>query len=256
MSKRIVFEHICEIDSTNAELSRRILSGSLIAPLCLSADTQTSGRGRRGRSWLNTDGALMMSIAYDTAGIASEKLPLISFAAALGVHDAVSKHISCIAIKWPNDIVCTDGDCIEKLCGILCELVFAPHGAAFAVIGIGINVNSKSLPKELMMPATSMLLKLHAVTDVELLKKQIALSVLERLKGLKTDFENTISEYSLRCITLNRAVIASSIDGRIVAEGVARCVLSDGRLVIETTAGEICVDAADVSIRTSGRSTE
>lgn len=251
MSEAILFEHIGEIDSTNAELSRRIAAQTLAsAPVCLSADIQTSGRGRRGRSWLNTDGAIMMSLACDTSGIASENLPLISIAAALGVHDAISKLLAHTAVKWPNDVVCTDQGYLEKLCGILCELVFAPSGAAFAVIGIGINANCETLPKMLMMPAASLRIKLGKSVDTEALKRQIASAVLDRLSLLRCDPQTLVCEYSRRCATLGNSVAATDLTGKTVCEGTARRILSDGRLVIETENGEIIVDAADVSIRT------
>lgn len=251
MSEAILFEHIGEIDSTNAELSRRITAQRLTsAPICLSADIQTSGRGRRGRSWLNTDGSIMMSLACDTSGIASESLPLISLAAALGVHDTVSKILEYTAVKWPNDIVCTDKGFHEKLCGILCELVFAPSGSSFAVIGIGINANCNTLPKELMMPAASLRIKLEKSVDIELLKRQIASAVLDRIYLLKYDPQELVREYSRRCATLGSFVAATDLMGKTVCEGTARRILSDGRLVIETDAGEAVVDAADVSIRT------
>lgn len=247
----IVFEHLREIDSTNAELSRRIVANAFSVPICLSADMQTCGRGRRGRSWLNTDGALMMSIACDISAIAREYLPIVSIASALGVHDAVSLYLKECAIKWPNDIVCTDGDLFEKLCGILCELVFTPSGDPFAVIGIGINVNCETLPQGLMMPASSVRMKLGRCIDTEALKFRIAHSVLDRLIDLKRDPKALILEYSRRCATIGKYVLATDLAGNIVAEGTAMRILDDGRLVIETEVGEVCVDAADVSIRTS-----
>ncbi|MBR5947915.1 MAG: biotin--[Clostridia bacterium] len=248
MSESIFFEHIPVIDSTNAELSRRIAAGRLMSPICLSSDIQTAGRGRRGRSWLNTDGALMLSLCLEAGEVPTKSLPLISLAAALGVHDAVSRHLPCCAVKWPNDIVCAEGCEIEKLCGILCELVCAPNGQRFAVIGMGLNVNCKEIPDGLRMPASSMHIKLGIDTDIELLKKVIADSVLARYDGLKNDPAHILTEYSKRCITLNRFVEATDLEGTTVAKGFAKRILSDGRLLIEADEGGAAVDAADVSI--------
>jgi BirA family biotin operon repressor/biotin-[acetyl-CoA-carboxylase] ligase len=45
-----------------------------------------------------------------------------------------------VAIKWPNDIVISG----KKVCGILCEM-----RAGITAVGLGINVNQDSWPKEL-----------------------------------------------------------------------------------------------------------
>ncbi len=268
-SPELGFEHRHELDSTNAELARRISAGKLASPLCLSADIQTRGRGRRGRVWLNTEGALMMSICFPAAWASGEELPLISPAAALGVHDAVSAYLPRCAIKWPNDIVSVSAPAalhggaletaqerassayseVKKLCGILCELVAAPTGEAFAVIGIGINANCTALPSGLLQPATSLELELGRRVDIEELKRQTALAVMGRLEELKMCPEAVLSEYSRRCFTLGKSVAAFALSGEKTAEGTAKRIESDGRLVIETPRGEVFVSAADVSVR-------
>ena len=251
----IVFEHIPLIDSTNAELSRRISAGAIRGVVCLSANEQTAGRGRRGRSWLNTDGALMMSICRDVSSFAPNDLPLISIASALGVHDALSELLPCCVIKWPNDIICIDSAAPEKLCGILSELVFSPNSIPFAVIGIGLNANCAAVPSGLLMNASSLKIKLGRDVDTEILKKRIASAVLGRLKEVSCGI-SPIDEYSRRCATLGSLCCASDLSGRIVAEGIASRLLSDGRLVISAaetdgSVRETIIDASDVSIRKS-----
>ena len=64
-------ETVHETDSTNAELKRRAANGVLKDGTVLIAERQTGGRGRRGRKWENTSGALLMSIACDAEDIAA-----------------------------------------------------------------------------------------------------------------------------------------------------------------------------------------
>lgn len=250
MTNELVFEHVEEISSTNDELKSRIKEGLLASPFCLSAQRQTCGRGRRGRSWLNTDGALMMSIAYPVESTDSEKMSLIGVAAALGVHDALSEQLENCFIKWPNDMVCRSGGAIKKLCGILSEIVSTPSGELFIVIGIGVNANCDCLPCGLMQPATSIRLELGKRIDTETLKRRIAECVLRRLNE-REDFPNRqLEEYSARCATLNSFVSAKDLDGNTVVEGIAKRVLPDGRLlVIDCDSREVILDSSDVSIR-------
>ena len=135
-------ETVHETDSTNAELKRRAANGVLKDGTVLIAERQTRGRGRRGRKWENTSGALLMSIACDAEDIAAEDIPLVTLAAALGVLDSLGLLLSSkkrskadaadVRIKWPNDILFRQ----KKLCGILAELV--KNGTrTMTVIGIG-----------------------------------------------------------------------------------------------------------------------
>ena len=48
-------------------------------------------------------------------------------------------------IKWPNDIVINK----KKVCGILTEMTTEMMYVNYVVIGVGINVNQQSFPKEI-----------------------------------------------------------------------------------------------------------
>ena len=249
---QLLFEHASVTDSTNAELARRIVSGALHAPFCLSADEQTAGRGRRGRSWLNTEGALMMSLCVPLDGIACELWPLLGFSAALGVHSAASEFLCNTFIKWPNDVVVINNGEQRKLCGILSELVHDPSGAPYAVIGIGLNVNCISVPGGLLQPATSLRIELGYELDIEALRSRIAYGVFGELAKTEADAAALIMRFCERCSTLGRRVTARALSGEVICEGEAVRIASDGTLIIKTEAGERSVAAADVSIRDPG----
>lgn len=93
--------------------------------------SQTNGKGRMGRKWIDGKGNLMASIAIE-----KEQNPhFYSFLISL----AVAKSISFLSpkIKWPNDIL-IDG---KKICGILLETTEDK-----LIIGLGVNVQNH--PKE------------------------------------------------------------------------------------------------------------
>ena len=94
------------------------------------AESQTEGRGRLGRTWV--DSALMFSVAlYPPPPIAA--WPELTLVAAHAVAAAIGPQAT---IKEPNDVL-VDG---RKAAGILAE------AGERVVLGIGINVGSAAWP--------------------------------------------------------------------------------------------------------------
>jgi BirA family biotin operon repressor/biotin-[acetyl-CoA-carboxylase] ligase len=94
------------------------------------AERQTEGRGRLGRTWV--DSALMFSVAlYPPPPVAD--WPGLTLVAARAVAGAIGPSAT---IKDPNDVL-VDG---RKVAGILAE------ASARVVLGIGINVGSAGWP--------------------------------------------------------------------------------------------------------------
>jgi BirA family biotin operon repressor/biotin-[acetyl-CoA-carboxylase] ligase len=115
-----------KVESTQDE-ARRLAGSGAPNHTVLIADSQTSGRGRRGRNWVSPSGNLHCSILL--RGI--ERPHELSFVVGLAVADALDAHAAGVALKWPNDVL-IDG---AKVAGILIEM----EGQA-AIVGIGINL--------------------------------------------------------------------------------------------------------------------
>lgn len=135
-----------QVDSTNAELQRRLNTASPLAPLPIGtnvrADFQTDGRGRLGRTWEATAGDnLAVSYLLDDAGLGAQRLFALSQNIALAVCDTVEAFLpSCeapVAVKWPNDVFVGE----RKIAGILIETALHADRVAHVVAGIGVNVN-------------------------------------------------------------------------------------------------------------------
>ncbi|EAQ98563.1 bifunctional biotin--[acetyl-CoA-carboxylase] ligase/biotin operon repressor BirA [Congregibacter litoralis] len=123
------------IDSTNAELRRQTPFGRR-ASVCL-AESQSAGRGRRGRSWVSPfASSIYLSVGWQFRG-GAEVLEGLSLAIGVAVGEALGElGVDSIALKWPNDIY-LDG---KKLAGILVEMSGDFSGPCDVVVGIGINV--------------------------------------------------------------------------------------------------------------------
>lgn len=133
VGKPIVHWHI---DSTNSELLRRAANGARDLETCL-AETQSAGRGRRGRTWISPLGGNIYFSLLKRFDQGMGALAGLSLAVGVAVVDALEDcSVRGAALKWPNDVV-VDG---RKLAGILIELGGEFLGPCHAVIGVGINL--------------------------------------------------------------------------------------------------------------------
>lgn len=126
--------HFSEISSTNEYLlqhARHIPCGSI----CL-ADSQTAGRGRRGRTWYSPPGQnLYLSLLWKYSTLPAQ-LSTLSLLVALVLADSLRElGVTDIQLKWPNDIYYKH----KKAGGILIETQ-CHHNGIEVVIGIGLNL--------------------------------------------------------------------------------------------------------------------
>lgn len=150
------------VDSTNAEALRRIdVTQSL--PFVVLAERQTSGRGRRGRSWASPFGEnLYYSLVLRVEG-GMRQLEGLSLAVGLALLQVI-REVGVIeaGLKWPNDVLVGE----RKLAGVLLELSGDPADVCHVVIGIGLNVNMLSAgPAAIGQPWTSVRAELGRVIN-------------------------------------------------------------------------------------------
>jgi BirA family transcriptional regulator, biotin operon repressor / biotin---[acetyl-CoA-carboxylase] ligase len=123
------------VDSTNLFLQRLPLAKQ--QGHAVVADSQESGRGRRGRCWHSPAGGnIYLSVGWKLPATADSiaRLPL---AVAVCIARAIQQAgIATAGIKWPNDIL-VDG---KKLAGVLLEARHRGPGGVIVLIGVGINV--------------------------------------------------------------------------------------------------------------------
>jgi BirA family transcriptional regulator, biotin operon repressor / biotin---[acetyl-CoA-carboxylase] ligase len=233
------------LTSTNVEAVRQAIEG---APegLCVVANGQTAGRGRLQRQWISPKGAGLYFSIILRPRIDHSTWSLITFAAALAVHDALLEACSLETdIKWPNDVLADK----LKLCGILAETLETKLGGA-VVLGIGINLTSDSFPPELNGIATSVESATGKRPDREVVLQALLGKLQHRYAKLlqQAGAEETIREWCRHSSSAQgkRIRVANANE---TLEGTTRGVESDGALRLETDAGEITVvRAGDVTV--------
>ena len=129
--------HTCAvIDSTNQYMMAQLdrwQKGE-----CLLAETQTAGRGRRGRQWHSPFGSQFIMSMYWRLDDGPSAAMGLSLAIGVAVVQALeSAGYRDLSLKWPNDIYMAR----RKLAGILVEMSAAVGGICHLVIGVGVNLN-------------------------------------------------------------------------------------------------------------------
>jgi BirA family transcriptional regulator, biotin operon repressor / biotin---[acetyl-CoA-carboxylase] ligase len=202
-------------DSTN-ERSRALASAGAPHGTLITADEQTAGRGRQGRSWVATPGtSLLLSLILRSPTAA---LPL---AAAVAVCEALPVEAT---IKWPNDIWVDR----RKVAGILVE---ARPQEGWAVLGIGVNVNDA--------PPLEDVTSLGGAISVEDLLERL-LAALDR--WLREPLPVVLAAWRSRDALLGETVRWQNGSG----EGAG--IDEAGALLVDTDSGRVALQAGEVHL--------
>jgi BirA family biotin operon repressor/biotin-[acetyl-CoA-carboxylase] ligase len=147
-----------EISSTNDRARTALADTSADDGLAVVADRQRAGRGRMGRTWLSPAGVNLLASVGLRLDLPAERAWWLAAGAALAVRsvaqDAVGSDAD-LAVRWPNDLVTGEG---LKVAGLLVETEVEGARVAWAVIGMGMNVNWRraEMPSDIAMGATSL----------------------------------------------------------------------------------------------------
>ncbi|KQX06370.1 MULTISPECIES: biotin--[acetyl-CoA-carboxylase] ligase [unclassified Leifsonia] len=272
------FEYLEEAGSTNDEMVQRAVGPDAAAWPDLSVlvtGSQTSGRGRLGRTWSAPAGrSLAISLLVrprlaDGSALPADSLgwlPLLTGAAMTrAVRAAVRDHADKLAgtadedgapgsidvsLKWPNDVL-IDG---YKVSGILAELLPPAVGEepGGVVIGAGVNLalDEHDLPT---ITSTSILLVTGEAPDADAVLALYLDAFMELYRSFLAadgdpDASGLHAEVTALCGTLGREVRVE-LPGGDVLIGTAAAIDGDGRLVVEDrdSGDSRAVSAGDVT---------
>lgn len=225
------------MDVARQEAQQGVPQGTVII-----ADEQVEGRGRVKRIWLSPQGNIALSIIlYPDVSYLSYLIMLASLAV---VHSIEAVTGLKPQIKWPNDVLVNG----KKVCGILIESEVQGSQVAYAIIGIGININLRfSDFPEISATATSLNDELgRKVSRVDVIRHLLV--EMERLYLTLPAGESIYEEWRDRLVTLGKKV--SVVSGNNVLEGVAESVDRSGALVLRYADGSSTrIIAGDVTLR-------
>ncbi len=141
--------------STNDDARKAAAAGAADGHVIV-ADSQTHGRGSRGKQWDSPAGEDLYLSVVARVLVPLASLPPLTLAVGLAVADAVDELLgSAVArVKWPNDVWIDR----KKVAGILVEASSTGQVTDPVVIGIGLNVNRRAFPEGLETAPTSLAL--------------------------------------------------------------------------------------------------
>lgn len=231
IGRNIVYMPVCNSTNNIAKSDNSIPHGALI-----TADTQTAGKGRLGRSWESEKGdGIYMSILLKPENLPSDTAQ-ITLIAAIAVCRALGGGAK---IKWPNDIVIS----ARKVCGILTEL-----STGKIICGIGVNVNNKCFDSTLCDKATSLFLE----NGKKFRRERIIADILNIFEPMYSEFllhgfAPFAEEYRRLCINIGKDARVIYNNREIIGKV---CNITDnGELVLESDAEKILIDSGEVSVR-------
>jgi BirA family biotin operon repressor/biotin-[acetyl-CoA-carboxylase] ligase len=224
---------------------------------CVTAESQTKGRGRMGRVWVSEGRDIYASVLL-LPGPPKESMGALGLAVGLALAEGIEA--ACrgkvdVRLKWPNDLCVLTGperDQRRKLGGILVETRWLGREPEI-VVGFGINVGREHFEGELAELATSMQRELG---DGRPGRREILAHCLRRLEQVcdrffAGGFPSIRRDYMERCISLGADVWVprKRPDGsevRILARVIT--LEEDGALRVESAAGgpAFRVESADV----------
>jgi BirA family biotin operon repressor/biotin-[acetyl-CoA-carboxylase] ligase len=223
------------VTSTN-DLAIRMAEEGAPEGTVIVAEAQTSGRGRRGRTWSSPAGGLYLSIIL-RPDLPPDRLWQIAFVASLAAAEAVTRVSGLPArIKWPNDVLLSG----RKVAGILVEARKSPRRRETqrtVVVGIGVNVNIEDFPTELAERATSIALQLGRRLDMKAVEDAFLETFGARYKEhLREGFPPLLRAWKELDCTVGSEVSVHTGEGVVTGRAVE--VDSHGDLVIERSDGD------------------
>lgn len=235
-----------QVDSTNIRAKQLAEQG---APdrLLVVAQTQTAGKGRRGKGWVSPKGSGIWMSLILRPELEPGSASMLTLAAAL----AVSKGIETVSglktqVKWPNDIVING----KKVCGILTEMSSELNHIYYVIIGIGINVNMSEFPEEIRSVATSCLIE----GKKELKRALLIAAVMKELKYYyelflqQKDLSLFMDDYQSRLANIGKEVTV--IGAKESFSGIAMGIDRTGELLVQMEDKSIRkVVSGEVSVR-------
>jgi BirA family biotin operon repressor/biotin-[acetyl-CoA-carboxylase] ligase len=209
------------------------------------AESQTAGRGRRGRVWVSPPRRNLYFSVVLRPELPPSRAPELTLVASLAICDALRQAGVPAGIKWPNDVLVSG----RKIAGVLTELAAEPERVHWVVVGAGVNVNARreDFPDDLRDQATSVLIERGQPAPRALLAAACFTALEDWLdRHAEEGFAPIRDAWRTRSVTLGREVVVH--EGGRELTGVAEDIDDAGALLVRGRAGVERILAGDVTL--------
>lgn len=225
-----------KIDSTNNRALELAADGYPEGTVVV-AETQTAGRGRRGRTWYSPPRHGIYLSVILRPQLPVREIPRVSLVVGVAVAETLETEFQLPAcIKWPNDILINN----RKVAGILSEVVTSSEGVDYIVTGIGLNINNplEDFPGDLRTAPTSVM----AENEIPVSRVRVLRSLLMRLENryyqlLGGDFNGILNKGKSLSMVLGQEVKYDRLGGLAVGQAVD--IDDNGFLLVKDKSGKI-----------------
>lgn len=230
------------IDSTN-DCARMLAEAGVEEGAVVIAEEQTQGKGRQGRRWEAERGANLLFSILLRPEFLQGRSGLLTLAAAVATAEAVERSGPFrVEAKWPNDLLIGG----KKFTGILIETSIVQDRLAYAIVGIGINVNQRRFPDDLSARATSLALLAGSEFD----RTALLCAVLSAFESLYQDVREgrpgrVLADWKRRSPMLGRDVELQTPSGPV--RGKALDLNADGALIVDINGNPSVCYAGEVT---------
>jgi len=203
--------------------------------ICVTADEQTKGIGRQGRSWYSPKG-MNIYATFCFQLLDQNKAPTISLLMCISCAKMLQQYGFSPMIKWPNDLQLSN----KKVAGVLTEVVFQKQTIdLFCGIGLNVNLDKKNLLR-IDQAATSLKEEKQQVFNCQELLEKLQLQFAQDLKTLMEQGLASFLEYyesllvwkgTTVCCQLAEKKIIGTIE-KITDQGQLQLILPSGKKTI------------------------
>lgn len=237
------FLYLDEVDSTNLYGKKHL--DVLEDKTVIVAKSQTAGRGRMTRSWLDLgEGNLFVSIILKPSKIFDEKFANLTQYLSVVLCKVLEEYSINSEIKWPNDVLING----KKIAGILSETIMQGTNFKGLVLGFGVNITAgeDDVKKVTDKSVTSLALELkNRVPDSkEFLEKVLTLFFREYNIFLDSGFELIKHDYLKRACFLEKEVCVQVFNE--TKSGIAKSVDNNGALILENNDKRFVLTIGDI----------
>ncbi|HZU01965.1 MAG TPA: biotin--[acetyl-CoA-carboxylase] ligase [Ktedonobacteraceae bacterium] len=268
IGNRLVY--VPTVGSTNVLAMQLARAGSEEGLLVLT-DSQSAGKGRHGRRWVDVYGCNILSSLLLRPLFPLYLLVMIaSLAVVEAIQGVVGEHGITATIKWPNDVLVGN----RKVAGILVETSHDRSGQLVAIVGIGVNVNGRLTFEEGVAPEmaalTATATTLETVYGQQISREFFLAALLRHIEAYYLALQQEARTSSLSNSIASTGPISRSVrekwrsylstldrtiqvrQGDTVLEGIAEDVNETGELLLRLHSGEhISISWGDIGYPTA-----
>jgi BirA family transcriptional regulator, biotin operon repressor / biotin---[acetyl-CoA-carboxylase] ligase len=254
--KENLFFHYMNTGSTMDRAREQALRGAAGGSV-FTAEKQTSGRGRSGRTWISRQGGLFFTM-LERPRLAIADYSLFSIVTQIAVARAVSFACGKKAyLRWPNDIYINR----QKIAGVTTEISGEGDLISWLSCGVGVNINNP-VPSgkavscaEITGHSVSRRLVLNSIlNEIEIVKKTYSSAAVysQGNRKLAAEWNSLSDSVGAKAVVFEpeEKTVNYTIDkpGKILARGVFTGIDPAGRCILKTEKGSLFFNQGTVSL--------